>query len=1673
MNFKRITKIVLASVGGLLLLIIIFLLILGMTTWGQNFVTKQVNNYLASKLTTPFKIGRISYQIPDWIQLEDVYFQTPAGDTLVSGGRLRVNMDMLDLIKSRITLNEIELDHVRVTIKRTLPDTTFNFNYLIDAFSSGKPADPADTSSAPLALSLNGIGMNDVRLHYVDDIAGADVRLVVDNLKAKFDEINPAESRYHIGEIIGNGLTTQTRIYKSVAVPSKVNKAATVPTDTMDLRIGNWQINRLTWDVKAEEAYFSTKGKVGQFNLAGDQLYLEGEQARISLFELINSDITAKLEKQPAPKSPPSAEPSSGNTGWKAALAKVRFVNDRIRFDDENAPRQAKGLDYGHLDIQNLNLVGNDLQYQPNLIAGKLREGRFKDKSGFTLTRLDGDVFYSSTQIGVTNMLIQTPGTTLKDRILVKFDSLGQLMRTSEANRVYVDVNLLNNKVSFADALQLMPSLATMPPIKGNENAVVNASIQAKGTLANLNLPRVEMSVLSKTRVRAKGKVSYPTDPNKMGLDLTIEEITTSSADVHKLAPKGSIPDSLSIPPQLQLTGIVKGKLNNIDVDASLTTAWGNAAFDGKLQNFVTGKGQAYTGTAKMDQFDLGKWLTNSRQYGTITATATVDGKGIDPKTMATTFDVNVPEATLMGYTYHQFAAKGNISQGLVTVNGGIKDPNANLSLNANADLNKEYPSVKGKMSVQTLDLYALKLYTDPFQVKGDVVMDFTSTDPNHLIGTLRTEGLNIQLKGQNYPVDSLYLKANEEANHKTLIAHTPFADLDLGGNFTYADLASATITEVSRYVTIPEVSSKPPSAPTDFTLRMRVRQHPLLLAFVPGLSRLEPVKIEATLDSKRADSTLNVSVTAGAIEYDTMLVAGANLQLGTNGQKMFLKGQVGEVKSSSMHLYQTDLSATAAQNRVQFQVMNKDSVNHDRHGLAGQLAINQNTYELRLNEKGLLTNYRAWTADTAGYVQYSKEGILADQFVLETNNQRISINSTEKKPNAPLQVELKNLILQDLAKLANQDSSLVAGTLNGDVIVKDYLGTNTKLSFTGDLKVDSLEVMQKALGNLNAKFANTTDDRISVQTSLIGATNDLHVDGFYKASSKTDALDLNVNLKRLDASTIEAFSFGQLRRAKGQLTGQMTVKGAVDKPALNGEIKFDSLAFNLTFVNATYRIDQETIVFNNQTIRFDKFDIKDSLNQALTTDGTVNIANLPNVGYNLQVTANKFNVLNSSRKNNDLVYGNASLTANLRIRGNGTTPAVTGKLKVDDGSNVTMVLPEESQDAAAQQLVTFIQPNDTTALMHYLIHPKKDSLNTKIQFEQLANSNISVDLEIDEHSQFSIVIDEISGDRLQAKGNANLNINMDAAGNIGIYGRYEVTQGEYAMTYEVLKRQFTIQKGSYIQFIGDPLKADLNITAIYQVEARPTELVSSTSTTKLGTEYSIKIPFNVALNMSGNLASPDINFDITLPESGYDATQTVKEAVNTKLAEYRQNESEMNKQVFALLVMGNFLPENSYDFFSGSGGGGNLAENVARNSVSKLISQQLNKLASSVIKGVDLNVNLNSSSDYSVSDGSAGARTDLNIGLSKSFMNGRLSVSVGKNFVLENTTGMQAPNQVFDNVSLNYNLTRDGRYMVRAYRKNSLEDILQGYIVETGIGFIITVDYNTFNEIFKKKEIE
>ena len=144
------------------------------------------------------------------------------------------------------------------------------------------------------------------------------------------------------------------------------------------------------------------------------------------------------------------------------------------------------------------------------------------------------------------------------------------------------------------------------------------------------------------------------------------------------------------------------------------------------------------------------------------------------------------------------------------------------------------------------------------------------------------------------------------------------------------------------------------------------------------------------------------------------------------------------------------------------------------------------------------------------------------------------------------------------------------------------------------------------------------------------------------------------------------------------------------------------------------------------------------------------------------------------------------------------------------------------------------------------------------------------------------------------------------------------------------------------------------------------------------------------------------------------------------------------------------------------------MARPFSKTSTPPKLCQRPNEIAGNLIKGVDIDLNLNTYRDYN--NGGNAQRTDLNVGLSKTFLDDRLTVSLGKNFAVQGQGVASNSNSSFiPDVTIGYKLSKDGKYLLKAYRKNQFEVVLDGYVVETGLGFVVTMDYDKFNELFRR----
>ncbi|RYE18751.1 MAG: translocation/assembly module TamB, partial [Sphingobacteriaceae bacterium] len=451
----------------------------------------------------------------------------------------------------------------------------------------------------------------------------------------------------------------------------------------------------------------------------------------------------------------------------------------------------------------------------------------------------------------------------------------------------------------------------------------------------------------------------------------------------------------------------------------------------------------------------------------------------------------------------------------------------------------------------------------------------------------------------------------------------------------------------------------------------------------------------------------------------------------------------------------------------------------------------------------------------------------------------------------------------------------------------------------------------------------------------------------------------------------------------------------------------------------AYFRLEDEKISFNQDGINFNNFTLIDSANNKATINGAVYTKTFTDFKFGLDINANNFQAVNSTRENNKLFYGKLFLNTRLKIRGDLDKPVVDGNLVVNDKTDMTIVLPQSDPGIQDRKGVVVFVNHSAPKLDSILLAKQRDS----VAKSDITGLDVTANITINKNANFNIVIDESNGDVVHIKGEAQLNAGVDPSGKTNLTGTYTVNEGSYNLAYATVQRKFNFKRGSTITWTGDPTSANIDLTATYVANVPPIDLVEdqlgSDETQK--TMYKQKLPFNVNLNLKNELLKPAISFDIILPDSNYTVSSDVVNNVDTRLAQIRQDPNELNKQVLGVLVLGHFIGDNPLQSSGGSSG----VQGAIRNSVSGLLSDQLNKLVGNSIAGIDLNFDLQSGEDYST--GTAQNRTDLNVALSKRFLNDRLTVSVGNNFNLEgqNQPGQKA-STIAGNVTVGYKLTKD-----------------------------------------------
>ena len=405
--------------------------------------------------------------------------------------------------------------------------------------------------------------------------------------------------------------------------------------------------------------------------------------------------------------------------------------------------------------------------------------------------------------------------------------------------------------------------------------------------------------------------------------------------------------------------------------------------------------------------------------------------------------------------------------------------------------------------------------------------------------------------------------------------------------------------------------------------------------------------------------------------------------------------------------------------------------------------------------------------------------------------------------------------------------------------------------------------------------------------------------------------------------------------------------------------------------------------------------------------------------------------------------YGTVYASGDVAIHGR--SGEVVIDCNVTPQKNTIFVYNASSPDAISNQ--EFIQWGSGTLKNNGKLQPQ---LTKTTPDEVIIPTDIYINFLVNctPDATMRILMDANTNDYITLNGEGTIRATFHNKGPFNMFGTYTVDQGTYGITIQnIIKKNFTFNRGGTIVFGGDPYNAALNLQAVYTVNG------VSLSDLNIGNSFaSNTIRVNCLMNIGGMPNSPKVEFDLEMPTVNADEQQMVRSIIN--------GQQEMNQQVLYLLGIGRFYNQGA----NNSGTDQSDRTTLAMQSfLSGTLSTQINTLLSTVIKNDNWNFGAN------ISTGNEGWHNAEYEGLiSGRMLNNRLLLN--GQFGYRDNARQATPSFIGD-FDLQYLLFPNGNLALKVYNQTNDRYFTKSSLNTQGIGVIMKKDFNGLKDLFSTKK--
>ncbi|MFN7703533.1 MAG: translocation/assembly module TamB domain-containing protein [Chryseotalea sp.] len=1346
----------------------------------------------------------------------------------------------------------------------------------------------------------------------------------------------------------------------------------------------------------------------------------------------------------------------SGGGGGKPPVINIgEAIVERAHFKyDDGNPDSLQGFDHHHFSLAIDEASLQKFYVLGDTIAFDVRSLMVEDeKTGLRIKDFQTHFRISQSAMEFYNLNLHVGNSYLADTVVFTYNSQADL---SDFNNLVKIKAKLNQAVIDPKDIALFIEGAEKIPQTFTLSAFINGRVN-DFTASDLNLAIGQSQYT--------GKLSMEGLPyfEETFIEARLNNSTINVNDIaflldenffNRLKPLGQTRvnvEFIGYPTDFVANGKINTRLGEIRSDINLKI------------NEKDKSRSTYSGNLSLQDFNLGLYLNDTTTFQTVSLNGNINGAGLTIQTADFKLKGDISKLSIFKYPYQKIKTNARFANEFFNGDISIQDPNLQASANGSIDFRNEKNLVQVIGTIDTANLHHLKLSKDILAIKTDVNINSTGLALDSLQGSGELSNLQLHYQNQWLQVDKVKVLADKTTNSHELKLTSDLVSAEVKGDFFYSDLL-ADVQEMVKEFRLNIINDKKQTFAyystnknsgknykADFTMWLH-NVKPLAAVLNEDFSISPNVKLEGNF-SNGITTAFSAFAQIPQLRYQgfsfnntTIDVNASKLADSTSVLAMiFIQSENQKIEGVKTKNLLTE--AIWNNNHIDFSVEADQADSDNNVRLKGTVDFADST-RFTFAQSTIKILDKVWKVSPQAQVAQAGREWRIEKLGFSESLQKIEINGfVSDDPLKPLQITLQQLELASLNPLITEK---LKGLVQAHVVLKDLY---RETSIENDIQVKGLTVNNFLVGDITGKNEWSKEENKFLIDFLVTRkeVNAITLKGEYDPKNKFSPLEINASLNQANLKLAEPVLRGLFSQIDGTVTGDFLIKGTLQKPLIRGVGKINKGQIMIDYLKTLYTFDGN-IGLTPTSIYFENIALEDNYKNKATLEGFIAHNNFNSMRINIDATFTNFMVLNTTLKDNTLFYGQGFASGKVNFFGPADNLKISATAKTERNSKLYIPIGSTST-VEKSEYINFVSFADTTR------QTKTDTDNKKT----LTGLTIDLNLDITPDAYCEIIFDIKAGDIIRGRGNGDLRLQLDTRGEFSMFGGVTFEEGAYNFTlYNVINKEFEIQKGSRITWAGDPYDGQLQIKAAYNQLASVAPIINNPDIQN-DPILRRKYPMQVLLNLSGAMLSPDIAFDIIakdLPPSININGTNVRLGFEFDAFKAKLDEQELNKQVFSLIILRRLSSLNDGITTSGS----------VANSVSELLSNQLSYWISQVDENLEIDVDLGALDQQ--------AFNTFQLRLSYSFFNGRLRVTRDGTFVNQSNVTTTTPNTNSNTAALvgdwtvDYMLSADGKFKVRMYNRTNVNPIQTAInnqnTITTGFSLQHTQSFNVFTDLWR-----